>query len=73
MSTRHIHGSHSSTSGDDSGAQLSQELQAYYEAIHSYPDRFAKTGESFQKHLLHVMDVEAQGLRNTGRENLKSA
>lgn len=36
-------------------SQLSHELQAYFQAIHSYPAHFAKSRVSFQRHLLNVI------------------
>ena len=40
---------------DVAEAQLCQELQAYLQAINSYPDQFAQTGLTFEKHLLNVI------------------
>jgi hypothetical protein len=36
-------------------SHLCQELQAYYEAIQSYPEYFARSRVGFQQHLLNVI------------------
>ncbi len=72
MSTRHIHKTYPAVPFNVAESQLCRELQAYYEAIHSYPDLFAKTGVSFQAHLLNVMN-NAQQQSGGELETLKSA
>jgi len=46
-------------------SQLCQELLAYYEAIQSYPDYFAKTRVSFQRHLLNVICADTDNSATT--------
>lgn len=50
--------------------QLRQELQAYLEAIQSYPDQFATTGMTFAEHLLNVI-MRTEQIRGANR--LKTA
>jgi len=52
--------------------ELSRELEIYYQAIHSYPDHFARTHVTFQRHLLNMMGV-VQSSGSSGSECLKSA
>jgi hypothetical protein len=40
---------------DTAEAQLCHELHAYFEAIHSYPQRFAQARVSFQEHLHNLI------------------
>lgn len=54
-------------------SELSRELEIYYEAIHSYPDHFAKTRLTFEQHLLNIMGVVQAASQGTGADCMKSA
>lgn len=72
MSTRHIRKTYPAMPFDISKSELSEELQAYFEAIHSYPDRFAKTRVSFQEHLLNILCAAHTQTHNHGSERVQS-
>jgi hypothetical protein len=54
-------------------SELSRELEIYYQAIHSYPDHFARTRVTFQKHLMNMLGVVQAGSERSRSEYLKSA
>ena len=55
MSTQEIRKTYPVAPFEVAESQLCQELQAYYKAIQSYPDHFARERLTFQKHLLNVI------------------
>ena len=55
--TRHIRKVYPPMPFDIGDTELSRELEIYYQAIHSYPDCFARTRVTFQEHLLNMMGV----------------
>jgi hypothetical protein len=71
MPTRHIRKMYPAVPFDIAESDLARELQAYYQAIYSYPDRYAKTRMSFQRHLLHVI-LAFHGQSRADAEHLKS-
>jgi len=52
--------------------ELSREFEVYYQALYSYPDHFAKTGVSFQRHLLNVMGMVQSASQSAAPEYLKT-
>jgi hypothetical protein len=58
---------------DIAESELSRELEIYYQAIHSYPDHFARTRLTFQQHLLNIMGVVQAASRGAEAECMKSA
>jgi hypothetical protein len=73
MSTRHIRKIYSTVPFETAETQLCQELQAYFEAIHSYPERFAKAPVSFQEHLLNVICSAGTASRADQHERREAA
>ncbi len=73
MSTRQVRKIYPLIPSEVAEAQLCEELQAYYEALHSYPLCFAETGVSFQAHLLKVMSAVHGHTAGGGAERLKTA
>lgn len=71
MLARHIRKTQAAVPFNVAESQLRLELEIYFEAIHSYPDHFARTGVSFQRHLLNVI-CAASG-QGQSSEPLKSA
>lgn len=72
MRTRQIRKTYPAMPFDIAEAKLSRELELYYQAIHSYPDHFARTRLSFQRHLLNIMNV-VNVPESSGAECMKSA
>jgi hypothetical protein len=70
---RHIRKLYPAIPFDMAETELSQELEIYYQAIHSYPDHFARTRLSFQQHLLNIMDGARTQCDASGSERMKSA
>jgi hypothetical protein len=70
MRARHIRKTYPMMPFEIVESELSRELEAYYQALYSYPDHFAKTGVSFQRHLLNVMGVVQAASQSGGPENL---
>jgi hypothetical protein len=65
MSARQTRKTFPATPFDIAEAQLSRELDAYLKAINSYPDHFARTGLTFEQHLLNVIgDANGHPRRN---------
>ncbi len=73
MRARHIRKLYPRMPFDMAETELSQELEIYYQAIHSYPDHFARTRLSFQQHLMNIMDGARTDLDGAGSERMKSA
>ena len=74
MPTRDDRSKYPASPFDIAESQLCQELEAYYEAIHTYPDHFAQTPMSFQEHLLHIICAgREQATAVSEPDHLKSA
>ena len=73
MQARHIGKVYPAMSFDIAESELSRELEIYFQAIHSYPDHFARTRVTFQRHLMNMMGVVQTGSECNGSEYLKSA
>jgi hypothetical protein len=55
MPARQFRKTYPATLFNISEPELCRELEAYLQAINSYPDYFAKTGVTFEQHLLNVI------------------
>lgn len=73
MRTRHIRKMYPPMPFDIAQSELAQELEIYYQAIHSYPDHFARTRLTFEQHLLNIMSVEQPASQGAEAECMKSA
>ncbi|HVO64603.1 MAG TPA: hypothetical protein VMT53_27020 [Terriglobales bacterium] len=73
MRTRHIGKVYPAVPFDIVESELSRELEIYYQAIHSYPDHFARTRLTFQRHLMNMMGMVQTGSQGSASECLKSA
>lgn len=73
MRTRHIRKVYPAMPFDIGDTELSRELEIYYQAIHSYPDCFARSRVSFQQHLLNIMGVSHPVSRGAEPECMKPA
>jgi hypothetical protein len=70
--TRHIRKVYPPMPFNIAQTELSRELEVYYQAIHSYPDHFARTRLTFQRHLLNIMGIVHVASADAGA-NVKSA
>lgn len=72
MRSRHIRNIYPPMPFDIAESELSRELEIYYQAIHSYPDHFARNRLSFQRHLLNIMGAVHTATQDAGAECMKS-
>ncbi len=66
--SRHVRKVYPSMPFDLAESELARELELYYQAIHSYPDHFAKSRLTFQRHLFNMMNVVEAGARSQGAD-----
>jgi hypothetical protein len=73
VQTSHVRKAYPPMPFDIAESELSQELEIYYQAIHSYPAHFARTRMSFQQHLLNIMCMVQAASEAAGPERMKPA
>ncbi len=73
MRTRYIERVYPALPLNSAEAELSRDFEIYYQAIHSYPDHFARTHVTFEKHLSKMLALLETGSQDSGREYFKVA